>query len=134
MSNRELKRQLIKEAERKPQIFYSFCVSFISLFFGAFTIYYDGYLIANVEPYFARLPEDIIGALLIIWAVIKILGVITNRTLLKRVGILGLSALWTGLLVLAITYSFGTGYPNPSYMYTALVAAICYRISYRGDF
>lgn len=134
MSNRELKKALVEGAKQKPGALLSVFVVLLSLGFGWFTYYYDGYLIANVEPYFSRVPEDLIGMSLVLFSVIKGLGVMTSRTVLKRIGILGMSATWTGILVLALTFSFGSGYPNPSYQFMGFVTAICFTISLKGDF
>lgn len=134
MRNKQLQRDIHQATNQKKLAYWGLSIALLSIGFGLFTIFYDGYLIANAEPYFAKMPEDVIGSLLVIGGLIKAVGVVLQHSMSKRVGIIGLSAVWTGMLVLSTTYSFGTGHPSPSYMFMLFIVAGCYRVSLKGDF
>ena len=134
MSDKKLMREINRERHRQPLAFWGLWIAIVSLLYGEFIVRVDGYLLRHKEPYFADLPEDLIGGLLLVAGVLKLIGVLANQNTLKKVGIVTLSALWSGLFVLAFTYSFGTGYPHPSYIFMGFVVIACFRISLKGDF
>lgn len=134
MTDKEILNDIAK-LNRKPWFaFWGFLFAIGSVLYGEFIVRVDGYLLANTEPYFKMIPEDLIGWLMITAAVVKLAGVIINNGTLKRVGIISLSAMWSGIFVLATTYSFGTGYPHPSYIFMGIMMLGCFRIARKGDF
>src|SRR5699024_5644040 len=105
-----------------------------SILYGVFYLRHTGYLLSRTEPYMQSLPENWIGIALILFGIIKLIGVLTKRKFIKRTGIWGLSAIWGGLACVAFLFSFGTGYPNSQWIDKLLVVTICFRISFLGDF
>lgn len=109
-------------------------VAITSILYGIYIIGYEGYFINLVQPYISTLPEDLIGAALLLAGFTKAIGIATGNAFLKRQSIYALSFLWGGLAAVAALYSFGIGYPSPSYIFTAKILADCLRISFKGDF
>lgn len=134
MTDRKL-MQDIREAKRKRPIpVLGLFVAILSITHGEFIYRVDGYFLAHTEPYLSMLPEDVIGILLIALGVLKIIGIVFKSYWLKRVGIVGISATWAGLSLVSFTYSFGTGFPHPSWQFMFFVTAICLLESRRGDY
>lgn len=135
MSNKGLMEEIDEERNKKaPFAFWGMLVSVFSIIFGEFVFRVDGFLLNHSEPYMQKLPENFIGIFLIVAAVIKLIGVCTEWKCFKRWGIWSLGGIWTGLFVVTITFSFGSGYPNDSYILPALMMVACYRIAIKGDF
>ena len=134
MTDRKL-MQDIREAKRKrPFPVLGLLVAVLSITHGEFIFRVDGYFLAHAEPYLSMLPEDIIGIVLIVLGVLKIMGIVFKSHWLKRVGIVGISGTWAGLSLVSVTYSFGTGFPHPSWQFMFFVTAICLLESRRGDY
>lgn len=119
---------------KRPVSFWGLSIAILSILYGEFIIRVEDFLLGRVEPYFQQLPVEIIGVLLIIAGAIKLLGILTNNLLLRKIGIWSLCGIWSGLFILAMTFSFGTGYPHQSYMFNGFVLAICFRVSYKGSY
>lgn len=134
MTDKQLMKDIERNKRRQPVAFWGLLISIASVIYGDFIVKIDGYLLANSEPYFSKLPENPIGVLLIIAGLIKLIGVLLDNGRLKKLGILFLSAMWTGLFIVALTFSFGSGYPHPSYIFIGFMMVACFRISLRGDF
>lgn len=134
MTDKMLMHDIEELRKRQPLAFWGLLFAIGTILYGEFIVRVDGYLLAHTEPYFAKVPEDLIGYLLIGASLIKVVGVILNSGPIKRIGIISMSAVWTGVFVLATTYSFGTGYPHPSYIFMGIMMIGCYRISRKGDF
>lgn len=134
MVNRKLKQDLQKASNKRPSDFWGALIAIVSVLYGEFIYRVDGYLIANAEPYLSKLPENIIGAALMILGLLKITGLVLQYKPLKKVGIWLLSGIWSGLFFVALTYSFGTGYPHPSYLFMGMIAIGCFRVSLKGDY
>lgn len=134
MVNRKLKQDLQKASNKRPSDFWGALIAIVSVLYGEFIYRVDGYLIANAEPYLSKLPENIIGAALMILGVLKIVGLLLQYKPLKKIGIWLLSGIWSGLFFVALTYSFGTGYPHPSYIFMGMIAIGCFRVSLKGDY
>lgn len=133
MENQQLKRDIKSKQREKELPFFNILIALVSILHGEFISRVDGYLAEYSEPYIDYLPEQFIGTVLIILGVMKLVSILSNNTQLKKYSIWGLSSIWTGLFFIALTYSFGSGYPNPSWYFYFLVVAGCYHIS-RGDF
>ena len=134
MTDKQLMRDIDRNRRRQPVAFWGLWISIVSIIYGEFIVRVDGYLLAHSEPYFARIPENPVGALLVIAGVIKLVGVVLDDGLIKKIGILSLSAMWTGIFIVALTFSFGSGYPHPSYIFMGFMMIGCFRISLKGDF
>lgn len=134
MTDKELIEDLEEAKKKEPFPILGLFIALLSILYGEFTIRVDGYFIAHVEPYLKGLPEDIIGGILLVLGVIKLVGILSRSYKWKRIGIIGLSAAWSGLFVIAVTFSFGTGYPHPSWMFFLLAVGICLIESSKGDF
>lgn len=109
-------------------------IAIVSIAYGEFTIRVNDYLIANTEPYFQSLPVKVIGFALLLSGLIKLIGILTDNTLARKIGIWSLSGVWFALFVLAVTFSFGSGYPHPSYLFNFLAWASCLIVSFKGDY
>lgn len=134
MVNRKLKQDLQKASNKRPSDFWGALIAVVSILYGEFIFRVDGFLIANAEPYLSKLPENTIGILLIIFGVLKLAGLGLQYKPLKKIGIWLLSGMWSGLFFVALTYSFGTGYPHPSYIFMGMIAIGCFRVSFKGDY
>ena len=133
MTNKQLERDILKAKKRRPS-FFGATLAVFSILYGQFIIQVEGYLLTITEPYFHLLHGRLIGALLVLAGSIKIIGILTDYTPMRKIGIWALSGLWSGLFVLALTFSFGSGYPNSSYLFNGLVLVICLRVSLRGNY
>lgn len=134
MVNRKLKQDLQKASNKRPSDFWGALIAVVSILYGEFIFRVDGFLIANAEPYLSKLPENTIGILLMILGVLKLAGLVLQYKPLKKIGIWLLSGMWSGLFFVALTYSFGTGYPHPSYIFMGMIAIGCFRVSFKGDY
>ena len=131
MTNKQLERDISNAKKRRPS-FFGTTLAVFSIMYGQFIIQVEGYLITITEPYFHLLPSRLIGALLVLAGAIKLIGILTDYTPMRKIGIWALSGLWSGLFVLALTFSFGSGYPDSSYLFNGLILAVCLRVSLRG--
>lgn len=134
VENKKIKHDLNVARHRVRTPFWGTLISIVSILQGEFIVRVDGYLLNHSEPYLSNLPEDIIGWVLITFGAIKLLGLVFKKNQLKKYGIWGLSGIWTGLFLIALTYSFGTGFPHPSWITYMMVTFGCYNVSKRGDF
>lgn len=134
MTDNKLAADIDKARNKRPLHFYGFTIALFSILYGEFILRVDGFLLSWTEPYFQVIPVNLIGALLIVAGLIKINGIVFNNTFLRKIGIWSLSGVWCGLFVLALSFSFGTGYPHPSYLFNGLFFVICLRVSIRGNF
>ena len=133
MTNKQLEKDILKAKKRRPS-FFGAALAVFSILYGQFIIQVEGYFLTITETYFHLLPSRLIGALLVLAGSIKIIGILTDYTPMRKIGIWALSGLWSGLFVLALTFSFGSGYPNSSYLFNGLVLVICLRVSLRGNY
>lgn len=112
-----------------------YLISIFSIWYGFFNIQNDFYLIGLIEPYLQHIISSrFIGCCLIVTSGIKLFGIITNNTLARKIGIWSLTGMWSGLFALAVTFSFGTGYPHATYLFNGLALAICLIVSFKGDY
>lgn len=134
MVNRKLKQDLQNASHKRPSDFWGALIAVVSILYGDFIFRVDGYLISNAEPYLSNMPENIIGVILVILGVFKLIGLIFQYRPLKKTGIWLLSGMWSGLFFVALTFSFGTGYPHPSYIFILPMMVGCFRVSLKGDY
>lgn len=133
MMSREI-RQIAEKSRHEKVAFWGLLMGIYSVFYGIFYLRHQGYLIANAEPYMRFLPEKTIGWAMLIFGVIKILGVLLRNDFMKMIGIWGLSAIFGGMALVAFTFSYGSGYPNSVWIDRILVVVICLRISFKGNY
>lgn len=134
MTDKHLIRDIKRARSKRPTRFMGITMAVFSILYGEFILRVDGFLLSWTEPYFQGIPVKLIAWLLIVSGLLKIVGNVTDTLWLRKVGIWSLSGVWTGLFVLALTYSFGSGHPHPSYLFNGLVVIICWRISARGNY
>lgn len=134
MKDKELKKELKNYRNKTRLPFWSISIALISILHGEFICRVDGYLLEHSEPYIKYLPERAIGTVLLVLGIVKLLAILINNKRIKKYSIWGLSFVWTGLFLIALTYSFGSGHPNPSWYFYGLVVIGCYRVSHKGDF
>lgn len=108
--------------------------SIVSILYGLFIIFYNGYFTGLIERYVSMDDENAIGVALVIVGLIKLIGLIINNTFLKRLGIYLLSFVWGALLGVSLVYSFGVGYPNPMPIFMGKIVWDCWRVALKGDF
>lgn len=134
MEDQSLKKDLNQARKKMKPPFWGAAIAIVSILQGEFIMRVDGYLLEHSEPYLQNLPEELIGLILVIFGAVKLIGLISRNNRIKKYGILGLSSVWTGLFIISFTYSFGTGFPHPSWILYGLAVAVCYRVSLKGDF
>lgn len=107
-------------------------VGIVSFLTGMFFTIFSGELSVFFQPYLKNVPEIFVGVTLVIFGVMKVIGILTNNMLLRKISIVALSFLWGSLFVVSTVYSFGIGFPSISFIFAGKVAADCMRISTRG--
>lgn len=136
IKNTKLKKEIegeLKSVENRIS-WLGFILAATSILRGTFVLNHDGFFLSYVEPYLKSLPENLIGSLIIVAGIIKMAGVLLKYKPLKRYGIWALAAMWWFQFGLAVSYSFGTGYPHDSWIYTLCIASICIYEAKRGVF
>lgn len=108
--------------------------AWFSLIFGTFLLVYGSYLHGIFAKLFDVIPGWTLALAVILSAVVKLVGIYTRNKKMMRVGIVSLSAVWTGLTAVYVVYSFGIGYPSPSFLFMGLVMVACYRIAWKGNY
>jgi len=132
-------RNDIKRGDFKRKVQGSFpvlglLISILSLFYGSFILIYGDYMHSLFSRLFDVIPDWSIALLLIASALIKLLGIYKKNKKVMRIGIVCLSAVWTAITAVYLVYSFGVGYPNPSFLFMGFIAIACYRVAKKGDF
>lgn len=107
-------------------------VGIVSFLTGMFFTLFSGELSVFFQPYLKNVPEIFVGMTLIGFGLMKVIGILTNNMLLRKISIVALSFLWGSLFVVSTVYSFGIGFPSISFIFAGKVAADCMRISTRG--
>ncbi|GEQ32148.1 hypothetical protein B795N_00300 [Marinilactibacillus psychrotolerans] len=130
-----LKKDIEELRRRKPSNSLGYLISIFSIWYGFFNIQNDFYLIGLIEPYLQHIVSiKFIGYCLVLFGMLKLIGIIKNNTLARKLGIWSLTGMWSGLFALALTFSFGTGYPHATYGFNALVLVLCLIVSFKGDY
>lgn len=107
-------------------------VGIVSFLTGMFFTLFSGELSVFFQPYLKNVPEIFVGVTLVAFGAMKVIGILTNNMLLRKISIVALSFLWGSLFVVSTVYSFGIGFPSISFIFAGKVAADCMRISTRG--
>lgn len=118
--------------QAKKSHYLGMSVGIVSFLTGMFFTLFSGELSVFFQPYLKNVPEVFVGMTLIIFGTIKVIGILTNNSLLRKVSIVALSFLWGSLFVVSTIYSFGIGFPSISFIFAGKIAADCMRISTRG--
>lgn len=118
--------------QAKKSHYLSMSVGIVSFLTGMFFTIFSGELSVFFQPYLKNVPEIFVGVTLVIFGVMKVIGILTNNMLLRKISIVALSFLWGSLFVVSTVYSFGIGFPSISFIFAGKVAADCMRISTRG--
>lgn len=129
-----IKEEIAHEASKGARPNVGKTVGWYSLIFGSFLLIYGDYLHGIFSKLFDVMPGWVLAGTLIISALVKLVGLYTKNRKLMQVGIVSLSAVWTGLTAVYLVYSFGIGYPSPSFLSMGLVMVTCYQEARKGDF
>ena len=129
-----LKEEILREKCKGVFPFWCYSISILSLFYGAFILIYGDYMHSLFSKLFDVIPDWSIALLLIASALIKLIGIHKQNKKIMRIGIVCLSAVWTAITAVYLVYSFGIGYPSPSFLFMGFIAIACYRVSKKGDF
>lgn len=129
-----VKEEILKEKSKGAFPFWGFFISIHSLLYGGFILLFGDYMHSLFSRLFDVVPDWTIAVMLIVSAVIKLVGILKRDKKLMRIGIVCLSAVWTAITAVYLVYSFGIGYPSPSFMFMGFIAIACYRVSKKGDF
>ena len=129
-----LKEEILKEKSKRAFPFWGFSISLLSIFFGSFILVFGDYMYSLFSKLFDLIPDWTIAILLITSALIKLIGIQKKNKKVMRVGVICLSAVWTAITAVYLVYSFGIGYPNPSFLFMGFITIACYRVARKGDF
>ena len=107
-------------------------VSVYSIVQGAFYLYFEGYIISRSEPYMQHLQESLIGWVMVLSGILLLIGYFKRWMLMKKIAIFLLAVLWGGLFLVALTFAFGSGYPDADWLDRLLILALTLRLSKKG--
>ncbi len=134
LQDEKLVEDIKRETNKKELPFWSILVVSVSLLHGLFILRFTGYLTEHSGTELGLMTEQFIGWGLIVFAIFKIIAMIGDYHLIKRLSVVALSFIWTGLFSLSLVYSFGIGHPNPYWYFYAVIVLGCYRISFKGGY
>ena len=129
-----IKEEIIREKRKGAFPFWGYSISLLSVFYGGFILIYGDYMHSLFSKLFDVIPDWSIALLLIASALIKLIGIRKKNKKIMRIGIVCLSAVWTAITAVYLVYSFGVGYPNPSFLFMGFITIACYRVAKKGDF
>lgn len=129
-----IKEELIREKTKGSFPFYGFSIAVLSLVYGGFLLVFGDYMHSLFSKLFDIIPDWPIALWLIGSSLIKLVGIRKEHKMLKRIGIVLLSAVWTAIAAVYTVFSFTTGYPSPSFLFLVFIVVVCYRVSKKGDF
>ncbi len=129
-----IKEEILKEKCKGAFPFFGYSISLLSLFYGGFILVFGDYMQSLFSKLFEVIPDWTIALVLIGSALIKLIGIRKGNKKVMRIGIVCLSAVWTAITAVYLVYSFGVGYPNPSFLFMGFITIVCYRVAKKGDF
>ena len=132
MANKVSEELKVKQYQAKQSYFWGVAIAIGSVMNGIHLLMYESVIVDRLNAYFLGADENIFGALLVLFATIKLIGILIDNVIMRRVGIVGLSIVWGMLWVVALMYSFGIGYPSSAYISNGMMLVGCLRVSYRG--
>ena len=132
MANKVSEELKVEQYQAKQSYFWGVAIAIGSVMNGIHLLMYESVIVDRLNAYFLGADENIFGALLVLFATIKLIGILIDNVIMRRVGIVGLSIVWGMLWVVALMYSFGIGYPSSAYISNGMMLVGCLRVSYRG--
>ena len=129
-----VKEEILREKYKGAFPFFGYSISLLSLFYGGFILVFGDYMQSLFSKLFEVIPDWTIALVLIGSALIKLIGIRNGNKKVMRIGIVCLSAVWTAITAVYLVYSFGVGYPNPSFLFMGFITIVCYRVAKKGDF
>lgn len=114
--------------------FWGKLIALISAMGGVQILYHDGFISGRLDAYLLGIDENVFGWLLLIFGVLKLLGVYVGNKHMMAITIVGLSVVWSMMFVVSVLWSFGVGYPSEAFLSNGLALAICLRVAYKGIF
>ena len=132
MANKVSEELKVKQYQAKQSYFWGVAIAIGSVMNGIHLLMYESVIVDRLNAYFLGADENIFGALLVLFATIKLIGILIDNVIMRRVGIVGLSIVWGMLWVVALMYSFGIGHPSSAYISNGMMLVGCLRVSYRG--
>lgn len=134
MTDKELKSDMEKIKRKKQIPAWGLLIGVVSVLFGEYIIRVDGFFVSVSEPILRNVNENGIGSVLLVLGVVKIISLLLDCKFAARLSIILLTVVWSALFMTAFAFSFGTGYPHPSYISNGAMAVACLIVSWRGNF
>lgn len=131
MTRKEWKEFIKGKDEMRPV---SISVSLISILYGSFILMYQGYFLGILHPSIIDIPAYALGIPLMLFGLLKLVGVFGNNRHIRRISIIGLAFLWGGLTTINMFYAFGEGYPNPLWLFMFRVVYDCVILAMKGSY
>lgn len=132
MANKVSEKLKEEKYQAKQSYFWGMSIAIGSVMNGLHLLMYESVIVDRLNAYFLGADENIFGVALVLFGVIKLIGILIDNVIMRRVGIVGLSMVWGMLWVVALMFSFGIGYPNSAYISNGMMLVGCLRVSYRG--
>lgn len=132
MANKVSEKLKEEQHQMKPSYFWGMTIAIASVMNGFHLLFYESVIVERLEAYMLGVNEDIFGIALVLFGLIKLIGIVVDSWLMRGVGIVGLSIIWGMLWVVALMFSFGIGYPSTTYISNGVMLVACLRVSYRG--
>lgn len=131
MSRKEWHKILIEYKQNRPM---SLSISLISIAYGLFIIYYQGYFLGILHPNIIGIKPLFLGIPLIVLGIFKILGMVLENDLMRRLAVIGLAFVWGGLLAINFVFAVGDGYPDPTWLFMARIIFDCVTLAAKGSY
>ncbi len=123
-----------KEKRTSKLRFTSYLVSVVSILLAIFIFLAPGWLMSVTQPFLQFIVyEDLTAAMLFIPGVLEIAGMHAGVEKFRHFGVYALSFTWGGLFLVSLVYSFGIGYPDPWFIFTGAILALCWHVALRSD-
>lgn len=132
MANKVSEKLKEEKYQAKQSYFWGMAIAIVSVMNGLHLLFYEDVIVDRLNAYFLGVDENIFGVVLVLFGTIKLIGILVDSVIMRRVGIVGLSIVWGMLWVVALMYSFGLGYPSTVYLSNGMMLVACLRVSYRG--
>lgn len=130
-----VKEELIRERDnKKTSFFWGKAISWLSVFQGLFFLYQADYMTEALDLYFLGVRQQVFGLALLLFGVIKLLGLFLKIENCRIIGIVGLAGVWTMLFTVSFLWSFGVGYPSNMFLSYGFILVACLRVAYKGVF
>lgn len=131
MTRKEIIKLKSEDKQYKPV---SISVSLISILYGLFIFYYQGYFFGVLPIAINDVPSYVFAVPLILLGLLKLIGIYTGNRHIRRLAVIGLAAIWGGLFTVNFVYAFGEGYPNPMWLFMGRVVIDCGILAVKGRY